>query len=84
MPKRDRPIRNHAALSPLLRKGGVHTKSNSCKRVKEKHITDIGIDEWWDEKDDTNSNQRQESGEQVLPFFCLKSKSVILNKYLNR
>jgi hypothetical protein len=73
MPKRDRSIRNHVAQSPLLRKGGVHTKSKTGKRVRARLLITSAIDEWLDELEDNNDNQRGENGERGLPFLWIKS-----------
>lgn len=69
MPKRNRPIRNHVAQSPLLRKGGVHIKSKTGTRVQARRLTDSAIEEWQDEIDDTNNEYQQESGQQARPGF---------------
>jgi len=51
MPRRPRQIRNPVALSPLLHKGGVHIKSKTGQRVREKQSLNATIDEWLDERD---------------------------------
>ena len=61
MPRR----RNLAALSPLLRKGGVHEKSKTGKRVQAKLATQSAIDEWREEYQD--KQEEQTNGEQKLP-----------------
>lgn len=43
-----KPIRNLAARSPLLRKGGPHLTSKTGKRVRLRLSTSALIDEWFD------------------------------------
>ena len=56
-----RPIRNWAARSPLLRKGGAHTRSASARRFSARNELHQAIDEWLDPHDDelltVNSNR---------------------------
>ena len=42
--------RNPLALNPLLRKGGVHEKSNKAKRQAEKRNTQRQVDDSSNEK----------------------------------
>ncbi len=46
------PIRNWVARSPLLRKGGAHTRSASANRFSVRNATQDAIDEWLDDLDD--------------------------------
>lgn len=46
--KMKRPwIRNPVARSPILRKGGPHTKSKTGQRVKARLSTTDALDEWF-------------------------------------
>ncbi|VAW88707.1 hypothetical protein MNBD_GAMMA16-105 [hydrothermal vent metagenome] len=40
--------RNPVARSPLLRKGGVHVKSKTGRRVKSRLSVEDAIDEWYE------------------------------------
>jgi len=40
--------RNHVALNPLLKKGGVHEKTNSAKRKKAKRDLQKQVRAWRD------------------------------------
>ena len=42
-------IRNHVARSPLLRKGGAHTKSTSSERQSIKRETEEVLSNWREE-----------------------------------
>lgn len=44
-------IRNHVARSPLLRKGGAHTKSTSSERQSEKREVEEIKENWREELD---------------------------------
>ena len=68
MTKRSIPVRNTVALSPLLRKGGPHTKSKTGQRVRSRLSTNSAIDDWYDDIED-NETQQDENGEQTLPIF---------------
>lgn len=73
MPRRNRPIRNPVAQSPLLRKGGPHVKSKTGQRVQARLSTNSPIDEWLEEDE---LNQEHENGEQLLPdLFLFHEKS---------
>ncbi|WP_163830645.1 hypothetical protein [Spartinivicinus ruber] len=48
MAKRKISWRNPIAISPLLKKGGVHEKSNKAKRVRKKRQTQQMVSEWSD------------------------------------
>jgi len=73
-----RPVRNLAARSPLLRKGGPHIKSKTGQRVRTRLSTSDMIDEWQDEVLDDERNKAKEKGADApfsLPvalslFFC--------------
>lgn len=71
MPRRNMPVRNPVAQSPLLRKGGPHTKSKTGQRVRARLSTNSAIDEWQENLDAEleEVNQEQENGEQMLPDF---------------
>lgn len=51
---KDKP-RNPVARSPLMKKGGVHEKSRTAKRQREKDAVQSELDEWEEEKDDQGS-----------------------------
>jgi len=68
MNKCHKKFRNPVACSPLLRKGGPHTKSKTGQRVKTRLLTQTLIDDWFDEIND-NKNMEQQNGEQKLPDF---------------
>ncbi len=72
MPKRSIPIRNPVARSPLLRKGGPHTRSKTGQRVRTRLSTRYAIDDWYDEIEDNTT--KNEDGEPVLPIFLPKDK----------
>jgi hypothetical protein len=77
MPRRNIPVRNPVAQSPLLRKGGPHVKSKSGQRTRSRLSTNSAMDEWLDEQGE-NNNQEQENGEQQLPdFLCVFIYSAI-------
>ncbi len=71
MPRRNITIRNPVAQSPLLRKGGAHTKSKTGQRVRSRLSVNSAINEWLDDLEDNNLNQEQEKGEQKLPDFLM-------------
>jgi len=48
---KDKP-RNPVARSPLMKKGGVHEKSRSAERQREKDAVQSELDEWEEDKDD--------------------------------
>ena len=73
MPRRNRPVRNPVAQSPLLRKGGPHVKSKTGQRVQARLSTNSAIDEWLNALEDNNQNQEHENGEQMLPDFFRNS-----------
>ncbi len=79
MPTRNTNIRNHVARSPLLRKGGAHTKSKTGQRVRERLSTSSAIEDWREELEEEKQNQEIKDGEQMLPvdFMLLKH----LNNY---
>jgi hypothetical protein len=63
LPRR-RP-RNPVALSPLLRKGGVHERSKSGVRAKAKQDLQEGLEFWRDELEEeylTTIRSRSDSG----------------------
>ncbi len=77
MPRRNRPIRNPVAQSPLLRKGGPHVKSKTGQRVQARLSTSSAIDEWLEELEEDNLKQEHENGEQMLPdFFSLSPETL--------
>ena len=49
------PIRNWAARSPLLGKGGAHTRSASARRFSARNELHQAIDEWLDPVNDESS-----------------------------
>lgn len=69
MPRRNIPVRNPVARSPLLRKGGAHVKSKTGQRVRSRLSTNEVVDDWLDELEDERQNQEKENGEQMLPDF---------------
>ncbi len=69
MPRRNRPIRNPVARSPLLRKGGPHVKSKTGQRVQTRLSTNLAIEQWQEELEEANHNQEQETGERKLPDY---------------
>lgn len=69
MPRRNIPVRNPVAQSPLLRKGGAHVKSKTGQRVRFRLSTNDAVDDWLDELEDERQNQEKENGEQMLPDF---------------
>ncbi len=73
MPRRNIPVRNPVAQSPLLRKGGPHVKSKTGQRVRARISTNSAVDEWLEED---NHNQEQENGEQMLPDFFMQNQSI--------
>ncbi|MDE1465965.1 hypothetical protein [Spartinivicinus poritis] len=46
MAKRKNSWRNLIAISPLMKKGGVHEKSNKAKRASNKRQTQRVVSEW--------------------------------------
>lgn len=52
MPRRNIPVRNPVAQSPLLRKSGPHVKSKTGQRVRAKLSVNTAIDEWLEELDE--------------------------------
>ncbi|MGB3620262.1 MAG: hypothetical protein WBA20_02855 [Ketobacter sp.] len=69
MPKRNSGFRNPVARSPLLGKGGVHTKSKTGQRVRARLNTQSAIDDWHHEFAD--SRPEDNHGEQALPDLPL-------------
>jgi len=67
MPKRNIPVRNPVARSPLLHKGGAHIQSKTGQRVRSRLSTQSAIDDWYDDIEDkqTQDNDR----EPTLPVF---------------
>jgi len=61
-------IRNLAARSPLLRKGGPHIKSKTGQRVRARLSTNSAIDEWLDEFEDENVKE-ENKGSNSSPFL---------------
>lgn len=68
MPTRNRQVRNLAAQSPLLRKGGLHEKSKTGQRTRERLSTHSAIDEWLEDLEEINHNNEQEEGAKA-PFL---------------
>lgn len=71
MPRRDSNQRNHAARSPLMRKGGVHVQSKSGKRVRERLATELEVEGWLGEIED---NLEENDGEHGLPFCFMLAR----------
>ena len=69
MPRRNIPVRNPVARSPLLRKSGPHVKSKTGQRVRARLSTHSAIDEWLEELGEDNRTREQENGEHALPVF---------------
>ena len=69
MPRRNRPIRNPVAQSPLLRKGGPHVKSKTGQRVQARLSTNSAVDEWLEELEEDKLNKEQKNGELMLPVL---------------
>ncbi len=76
MPRRNIPVRNPVAQSPLLRKGGPHVKSKTGQRVRARLSTNSVVDEWLEELEEDKHNQEQENGEQMLPGFFMQNQSI--------
>ncbi len=79
MPRRNRPIRNPVAQSPLLRKGGAHVKSKTGQRVRARLSTHLAIDEWLGEKEEDDIDHVQDNGERKLPDFYISSLEIVLD-----
>ncbi len=63
-------VRNPVAMSPLLRKGGAHTKSKTGLRVKARQATYDAYDEWLEEKEEFNNDwQVSNNNAGESPFF---------------
>lgn len=65
MPKSTRTrARNYVAMSPILRKGGVHQRSKTGARADIKHEIDAEITQWQeDESLSTTIRSQVESGD---------------------
>lgn len=72
MPSKKPPIRNPIARSPLLRKGGVHIRSKSGQRMRNKLSTRSALNEWLKERGNKHSLKR----EQKLPFLFYMARSI--------
>lgn len=88
MPRRNIPVRDPVARSPLLRKGGVHAQSKTGQRVRARLSTHSAIDEWHEDMqaglEEDNNNQEQENGEHLLPvFFVALPQASLFSKALN-
>lgn len=84
MPRRNRPIRNPVAQSPLLHKGGPHVKSKTGQRAQARLSTNSAVDEWQEELEEDKLNHEQENGERRLPeslLFCKKPNEITLTDY---
>ncbi len=77
MPKRNIPVRNPVARSPLLRKGGAHVKSKTGQRLNARLATHAAIEEWLDDRDDDHTMQEQKNGEHTLPDLFLDATALI-------
>lgn len=55
MAKRRISWRNPIAISPLLKKGGVHEKTNKAKRINKKRQTQRMVSDWSDPSDSHRS-----------------------------
>ncbi len=67
MPGRNR-ARNPVAVSPLLRKGGVHIVSKTGQRVRYRLQTQSAIDEWLEEFEVANLAIRyNDKAKSILP-----------------
>lgn len=65
-PTRSR-ARNTVAMSPLLRKGGVHQRSKTGARAEIKHEIQAEITDWQEDEFQSTTNLPQtESGEALL------------------
>jgi len=62
MPRRNNNQRNHAARSPLMRKGGAHAQSKTGKRVRERLAVELEVEEWLDEKVDKVNQEEKDGG----------------------
>ena len=80
MPRRNIPVRNPVARSPLLRKGGPHVKSKTGQRVRSRLSTYSAIDEWREELGENNRAQEQENGEHTLPDFFATTRKCLTDK----
>ena len=69
MPRRNSNHRNHAARSPLMRKGGAHTQSKTGSRVQERLDLEFEVEEWLDE---IENDLEEKGGEHGLPIdICM-------------
>ena len=64
MTKPSQPIRNFAARSPLLRKGGVHQASRSAQRHSQRQQLNDAVDAWWEERVDCETIEIAETAPQ--------------------
>lgn len=55
-------IRNPVARSPLLRKGGPHTRSKTGQRVNARLSTRDAMDEWLEEYENKLMNKEETNG----------------------
>lgn len=62
MPRRNTPVRNPVAQSPLLRKGGPHVKSKTGERVRAKLSANSAIDDWLEEREESEQSDKWEQG----------------------
>lgn len=64
--------RNYVAMSPLLRKGGVHERSKSGARADKKHEMQDAISNWREALEEecllTTNHSRIDSGD--VPIQC--------------
>ncbi len=82
MPRRNIPVRNPVAQSPLLRKGGPHEKSKTGRRVRARLSTNSAVDEWLDELEEDTLGQEQEDGGANAPPFRIQRlfRSQVISK----
>jgi len=73
MPRRNSNQRNHAARSPLMRKGGAHVQSKTGERVRERLDLEFEVEEWLDEiSDEIDNDNEEKDGEHGFSIYFRK------------
>lgn len=71
MPKRNIPLRNPVARSPILRKGGAHVQPKSGQRACGRRELESLLDEWLDQDTECESQGGKNKGSKCSPDFLI-------------
>ena len=74
MPRsRNSRARNPVARSPLLHKGGAHTKSRSSERFDLRIDLEDALSDWYEENEPNITQKTNSEEPEAPPFLCLRS-----------